>query len=722
MRTAFAAPSTARSSAAEGAASSPADRGRTPRLLLGALLLALLYAAFADGATDLPQESWLQLMILLVAVAGTGAWLYGGGVRPAASRTAWIGVAMLVAFAVWTGVTILYSVAPDRSWLSLNRALAYAVVTVLAIAIGASVPRAPERVARGLALLVVPVALYALGGKTVPQLRIEGLIDLDHAAGLSRLRSPLGYWNALALLCVVGLFPMLRLAVDPVRRVPGRLAAMGGVYLLVLVLGLTYSRGGLLALLVGGLVFVSLTTERVRSVVFLLVAMVAAVVPLTVVFTRPDLVANGLPLASRRDDAGVVLIAVLVVLAVVLLVGRALIALERGRVFTPVRGRRYGRVGAGLAAVLLGIGCVGAVGSGALATAADRFTDSQGAGSVTDPNRLLSANSGNRWTWWQEAAGAWSERPVTGWGAGSFPVTHKRHRTELLPVQQPHSVPLQFLAETGLVGLVLGMGAVLALLAAAVGRVRALPWAVSGAPPGRGYAAALLAAPCAWLARSFYDWDWDIPAVTLPVLLALGVLAARPAEARGRVAVPRPGGGLRGLGFGVGVLALILAMISAALPALAETRTSSALVAVGSDRVDDEALAEAAADAEFAARLNPLAVEPLVAAAAIAQRRDRIPEARRQILRAIERQPESFDAWLQLARIEFVRLDRAGLRRAAGRALALDPLSPQAAALARRAQSSAALPEESATATGSPLPQQVPVTTPDPAATAAPAP
>jgi len=722
VRTAFAAPSTARSSAAEGATASLAARGRTSGLLLGAIGLALLYAAFADGATDLPQESWLQLMLLVIAVAATGAWLYGGAVRPAASRAAWIGVGLLTAFAVWTGITILFSVAPDRSWMSLNRAIAYVVVTVLAVAVGASLPRAPERVARALALLVVPVALYALGGKTLPQLRIDGVIDLDHAAGLSRLRSPLGYWNALALLCVIGLFPMLRLAADPARRVSGRLAALGGLYLLVLVLGLTYSRGGILAFLVGGLVFISLTTERVRSVVLLVVSILAAVVPLIVVFTRPDLVANGLPLASRRDDATAVLIAVLVVLAAVLMVGRGVIALERGRLCTPARGRRAGRVVAGLTALLVAVGFAGALGSGAFAAAAERFTDTRNAGSVTDPNRLLSTNSGNRWTWWQEAVGAWSEKPLAGWGAGSFPVTHKRHRTELLPVQQPHSVPLQFLAETGIIGLVLGMGAVLALLAAAVARVRAMPWAVAGAPPGRGYAAALLAAPCAWLARSFYDWDWDIPAVTLPVLLALGVLVARPAEARLRVVLPRSDGGLRGLGFGVGVLALILAMVSAALPALAETRTASALVAVGADRVDDEALAEAAADAELAARLNPLAVEPLIAAASIAQRRDRIPEARMQILRAVERQPENYEAWLQLARIEFVRQDRAGLRRAAGRALELDPLSPQAAALARRAQANAALPEESATATGSPLPQQVPVTTPDPAAAPVPAP
>ena len=58
--------------------------------------------------------------------------------------------------------------------------------------------------------------------------------------------------------------------------------------------------------------------------------------------------------------------------------------------------------------------------------------------------------------------------------------------------------------------------------------MRALPWAAAGAPPERGAAAALLAVAAAWVVQALFEWTWDIPAVTLPVLLALGVLAARP--------------------------------------------------------------------------------------------------------------------------------------------------------------------------------------------------
>jgi O-Antigen ligase len=86
---------------------------------------------------------------------------------------------------------------------------------------------------------------------------------------------------------------------------------------------------------------------------------------------------------------------------------------------------------------------------------------------VYDPAQLVSADSENRWGWWKEAAGAISARPVQGWGAGSFGVTHLLYRRDTLSVQQPHSVPLQFLAETGIVGAVLGLGCLTLLLTTA---------------------------------------------------------------------------------------------------------------------------------------------------------------------------------------------------------------------------------------------------------------
>ena len=108
--------------------------------------------------------------------------------------------------------------------------------------------------------------------------------------------------------------------------------------------------------------------------------------------------------------------------------------------------------------------------------------------------------------WWEEAVDGFADRPVTGFGAGSFPVTHRRYRENRLEVLQPHSVPLEFLTETGLVGALLALGGLALLVLAAVRGVRARE-----AGPERAFACALLAGVFAWSLHIWVDWDWEIP-------------------------------------------------------------------------------------------------------------------------------------------------------------------------------------------------------------------
>src|SRR4051794_41582065 len=56
-----------------------------PRVLLVAVAVCLLYAAFASGATDLPQESWLQLALAGIATPGPAAGPYGKRPAPSAA-------------------------------------------------------------------------------------------------------------------------------------------------------------------------------------------------------------------------------------------------------------------------------------------------------------------------------------------------------------------------------------------------------------------------------------------------------------------------------------------------------------------------------------------------------------------------------------------------------------------------------------------------------------
>ena len=99
-------------------------------------------------------------------------------------------------FVVWTGITILWSVLPDRSWDYFNRGLAYFVFAVLGAFVGSLV--APRVVAWMLGGLVALTCVWALAGKVVPAL-------YGDYGRLARLRSPVGYWNALALVTVFGI-------------------------------------------------------------------------------------------------------------------------------------------------------------------------------------------------------------------------------------------------------------------------------------------------------------------------------------------------------------------------------------------------------------------------------------------------------------------------------------------------------------------------------------
>jgi hypothetical protein len=203
------------------------------------------------------------------------------------------------------------------------------------------------------------------------------------------------------------------------------------------------------------------------------------------------------------------------------------------------------------------------------------------------------------------------------------------------------------------------------------------------------------------------DWDWDIPGATLPSFAMLGVLAG---TAGRRMRLTRPpvlgaGSTGRAVALGAGVLVLCVVAVSALLPGLADSKANDALVSTGSGTPRE--LRHALAEAELAARLDPLADQPLLSAAAVAQRAGLYDRARKDLLDAVGREPSDGEAWTELAQLDLSRGDIAGLQTAAARALALDPDGADAQAIAERAAQAQAPPNESATATGTPLPIQV---------------
>src|ERR1044072_8772771 len=82
-------------------------RSRRPKpgtALLVALVAACTYAVSAHGGTGLPEEPRLQIGIALVAIGASIGWLWSRTLSLRAPAEAWIGVGLLLGFAVWSGI------------------------------------------------------------------------------------------------------------------------------------------------------------------------------------------------------------------------------------------------------------------------------------------------------------------------------------------------------------------------------------------------------------------------------------------------------------------------------------------------------------------------------------------------------------------------------------------------------------------------------------------
>ena len=117
-------------------------------------------------------------------------------------------------------------------------------------------------------------------------------------------------------------------------------------------------------------------------------------------------------------------------------------------------------------------------------------------------------------SWWGEALRILRAKPLGGAGADTFKVARKRYREEAVETVEPHDVPLQVLAGTGPVGLLLFVSFLAAAAWAAAAALRRLEGAE------RAAAAALAVFPALWLFHALVDFPWNFVAVTGPALFA----------------------------------------------------------------------------------------------------------------------------------------------------------------------------------------------------------
>jgi hypothetical protein len=621
-------------------------------LLLGAGgVLAAVAALFSSGSSG-GRLTWIGFAALaLAALVVAGALL--GLPRPELSREALVALGFLVAFVAWNGISVVWSIQPDRSWAYLNRGLVYAALAVIGLWLAPWLREWAYVLAGALAL---PLG-WALLGKAVPALGSSGRI--------ARLSSPIGYWNALGLLCAMALPLAVWLAAR--REHPHWLRAAGVVYIYAAVVGLllTYSRGGVLAAGSAIVLWLVVGSPRVESAAALLLGGGAGLGVAAWAFTRPGLTTDGAAHSLRvHDGAWFAVVFVLAAIAVAALAYLGSLAEER-RPLTDARRRLLGR----LALVVLGLGV--AVGAVVLAVEAkpegwfkDFTAQPTNPALQGGPQHLVNASSSSRWLWWKEAWQAWERQPWRGTGAGSFELTHRMLRTNNIVVTEPHNVPLQFLSETGLVGFFLALAGVAVASVGVLKRLR-------GREPA---AVALAVLAAAYAIHSLVDFDWDFVAVTAPFLLSVGALLGGPAVRD----EPRP------VWSPLPAAVAVVVVISLLTPWLAERSTDSARAAIAAGRP-----LRAHRDARTARSLNPLALDPLLVQAAALEQLGDVVAARRRYADAVRLQPLNWRAWYELGRFEEDLEEWPRALRPLERAVQLDPLNPLVTTELARARAAA---------------------------------
>ena len=566
------------------------------RVLPTAALVAAAWAMAWREHGSIAAADWLAYAVLAALVLAT-ILFSRVAVRP--DREALLGLGLLLALAVWAGLSLTWSPVPslarDEALLTAFYATAFAV-PILTL-------RSPSD--RLMAMAVLVLGMASLSVATAVELIVSARpLELFEEG---RLSFPIDYANAQAAILLVAFWPAVTLAARRQAHPLLRALAVGGATALLAGGLLAQSKGGVIALAASTIVFFALCPPRLRVLVPTAVAaalVAAGFWPLTEPFRAEGDAAT----ASAIHNAGVWLLALAgVATGIGLLYALLDVRIEISRATR----RLAGWVVAALVAVAAVAGAatflVAVDDPGGFAGRQWRAFKKLPSGDERTSTHLLSLGS-NRYDFWRVSLNEFREAPVAGAGARSFgPVYLQKRRSPETPARA-HSLPIELLMEEGVVGLALLGGAIgfPLVLAARRARRRRVP------------AAAALAGGVYWLVHASGDWIWTFPAVTLPFILLLGIGASSDDGEPLRTRSIRP----------AAIAAVVVSLVAFAPPWIASKLTSQAL----------SGAPDAARDLRWAHRLDPLSVEPFVIRAALARTAaEKIPP----LEEAVGQEPES---------------------------------------------------------------------------------
>lgn len=499
----------------------------------------------------------------------------------------------LAAVAGWTALSTTWSLSVARTMLDLERDLVYvAVAAALLLCCRSDGVRLMTALWAGL----VAVTLYGLGSyvatRPVP----------DATQGYLLFR-PVGYANAFGGLVTMALPLCYAFAAHGRRLLAATAAASANVLLVALYL--TQNRAGYLALAVALVVWLARTDAR------------ASAAATTVVRSIPGVLGVGaiaavhvLDTSRPADDVHLLRIGAGVGVAAIALVSAALSLRVPPLSLSQRAGIRATRIGGGVAGLALILGL---------------------------------ADIGNRAQYWRAAWIAFRRHPLLGTGGGTFDEQWLRYRTSGLSVHDVHNLYLETLSELGVVGLVV----LLLLLALPI---------VASRRTRDPLLTACVASYVAFLVHAAFEWDWEMPVVTIAGLALASILV------RSR---PHP----RDLTVhGAGRLAGAVA--AAALAILVVLALVGNIAVIAAERqISNGDVQQAGVEALRARTLLPWSPEPWLVLADVRARSLDPIGSRAALAAAVARDGSDWTMWFRLA-----SASRGAARNAAlARAVALNP-------------------------------------------------
>jgi O-antigen ligase len=452
----------------------------------------------------------------------------------------------LTLYAVWTLMSAGWSDATSRALIEFDRALLYLLV-LLAAGLMTGRLGGSARILWGLALAAFVVCGCGLITRVMPEVwPIRATLQAD------RLSYPITYWNTLGLVGAMGWVLCLHLSSSLREPRVVRILSAAALPVLAATVYFTFSRGAILVVPIGVAAYLLLARPR-GALGALLAGVPATAIAVIACFGAEALSADDPTTAAAVDQGRTV--AIIVVLSMLLAAGLrfALGRLDAWADRLEIRlpsWRRMALAGAALVALVVVVGLA----AGAQDTLSNQYEKFTQSGEV-DPaggsrERLAEVGNNGRLDHWTVALEGAKQSLLHGSGAGTYSNLWAKDRTEAFDVQDAHSLYVEVLGELGVVGLALMLTLVLTLLGGAV-VLSVRP----RSPRDRAVAGAVAAIVLMWGVRAGLDWDWEMPVVTVWVLIAGGALLARPLSANGTALVP---GKLARLLLGLGVLVLLI--------------------------------------------------------------------------------------------------------------------------------------------------------------------